>query len=323
MTQTSTTAVDYGQLFNQAPAGYVVAGTDGTIQAANATMYAWTGFPEGGLDGTRLLDLMPAGDRLMYRTHAGPKLERDGHLGELSIELLGPAGQRRPVLLSITRTVDGDEPRDLMIFFAAPERRRYERELASAHRQLEDAEADRAMLLQEAHHRALHDPLTGLPNRRHLEENLLAALAGAGEQRNRVGVLFCDVNNFKRVNDTLGHAAGDQVLEHVARMLSGAVRGADTVTRYSGDEFVVLIPWLEHPAELEAVAGRVRSCLAGAVTIAGSELRLGMSVGQAETAVPADAGPAEYKKLAEALLLAADQDMYRVKTEMRGAQNAG
>ena len=106
-------------------------------------------------------------------------------------------------------------------------------------------------------------------------------------------------------------------------MLSQAVRGADTVTRYSGDEFVVLIPWLEHPAELEAVAGRVRSCLAGAVTIAGSELRLGMSVGQAETAVPADAGPAEHKKLAKALLLAADQDMYRVKTEMRGAQNAG
>ncbi|WP_364744213.1 GGDEF domain-containing protein [Arthrobacter sp. LAR12-1-1.1] len=187
---------------------------------------------------------------------------------------------------------------------------------------VEDAEADRAKLLQEARHRALHDPLTGLPNRRHLEESLLAALARAGEQRNRVGVLFCDVNNFKRVNDTLGHAAGDQVLEHVALMLSGAVRGADTVTRYSGDEFVVLIPWLEHPGELEAVAGRVQSCLAGAVTIAGSELRLGMSVGQAETAVRADAAAAEHKELATALLLAADQDMYRIKTEMRGAVTA-
>ncbi|WCI08183.1 GGDEF domain-containing protein [Arthrobacter sp. OVS8] len=138
--------------------------------------------------------------------------------------------------------MDGPEPRDLMIFFAAPERRRYERELASAHRQLEDAEAERALLLQEAHHRALHDPLTGLPNRRQLEESLLAALARAGEQRHRVGVLFCDVNNFKNVNDTLGHAAGDRVLEHVARMLAQAVRDADTVTRYSGDEFVVLIP---------------------------------------------------------------------------------
>lgn len=322
MTRTVNAAVDYGQLFNRAPAGYIVAGVDGTILAANATMCAWTGVPDGALDGTRLLDLMPAGDRLMYRTHAGPKLERDGQLGELSIDLLGQDGQRRPVLLSITRTVDGDEPRDLMIFFAAPERRRYERELASAHRRLEDAEADRAKLLQEAHHRALHDPLTGLPNRRHLEENLLTALARAGEQRHRVGVLFCDVNNFKRVNDTLGHAAGDRVLEHVARMLSAAVRDADTVTRYSGDEFVVVIPRLEHPGELPALAGRVRTSLAGA-TIAGSELRLGMSVGQAETEVPAGADPAEHKELATVLLLAADQDMYRVKTEMRRALVAG
>jgi diguanylate cyclase (GGDEF)-like protein/PAS domain S-box-containing protein len=322
MTREITSAVDYGQLFHQAPAGYIVAGADGTVLAANATMCAWTGNPEGGLDGTRLLDLMPAGDRLMYRTHAGPKLERDGHLAELSVELLGPDGQRRPVLLSVTRT-GGAESKDLMIFFAAPERRRYERELASAHRQLEDAEADRETLLREAHHRALHDPLTGLPNRRHLEENLLAALARAGEQRNRVGVLFCDVNKFKQVNDTLGHAAGDQVLEHVALMLSRAVRGADTVTRYSGDEFVVLIPRLEHAAELEAVAERVLSCLAGAVTIAGSELRLGMSVGQAETAVPADADPAAHKELAKALLFAADQDMYRVKTDMRGYRTAG
>ncbi len=317
MTPPSTEALDYGQLFNQAPAGYIVADTEGMILAANATMCTWIGVPAGCLDGTRLLDLMPAGDRLMYRTHAGPQLERDGNLAELSVELLGPGGQRRPVLLSVIRSVDGTEPRDLMIFFAAPERRRYERELASAHRRLEDAEADRAKLLQEAHHRALHDQLTGLPNRRQLEESMLAALARAGEQGNSVGVLFCDINNFKQVNDTLGHAAGDQVLTHVAQMLSAAVRGDDMVTRYSGDEFVVLIPWLEHPDELDAVAGRVRSCLDGTVTIAGSELRLGMSVGQAETAVPEDAGLDRHKGLATALLFTADQDMYRAKAECR------
>jgi len=324
MTQATAETVDYGKLFHQAPVGYIVARIDGTILAANATMSAWTGVGDGGLDGTRLLDLMPAGDRLMYRTHAGPKLERDGHLGELSIELLGPDGQRRPVLLSITRTADGPQPLDLMIFFAAPERRRYERELASAHRRLEDAEAERALLLQEAHHRALHDPLTGLPNRRQLEESLLAALTRAGEQQHRVGVLFCDINNFKHVNDTLGHAAGDRVLEHVALMLTQAVRDADTVTRYSGDEFVVLIPGLEHAAELESVAERVRNCLAGAVTVAGTKLQLGMSVGAADTAVPAGgADTAGHQELASALLIAADHDMYRVKTEMRRAAAGG
>ncbi|XAS63730.1 diguanylate cyclase domain-containing protein [Pseudarthrobacter sp. So.54] len=317
MSEATAEAVNYWQLFQQAPAGYVVAGVDGTILTANATLCAWVGVDAGALDGTRLLDLMRAGDRLMYRTHAGPKLDRDGHVAELSIELLGADGQRRPVLLSVTRTTDGPEPRDLMIFFGAPERRRYERELASAHRLLEDAEAARAKLLQEAHHRALHDPLTGLPNRRQLQESLLTALASAGDKRHRVGVLFCDVNNFKQVNDTLGHAAGDGVLEHVAQMLSGAVRSADTVTRYSGDEFVVLIPWLERPGELEAVAGRVRDCLAEAFTVAGAELRLGMSVGRADTAVPADAGEAGHQELAKALLIAADQDMYRVKSAMR------
>ena len=323
MSHTTTEAVDYGQLFHQAPGGYVVAGTDGIILAANATLCAWAGVDDGDLDGTRLLDLMPAGDRLMYRTHAGPKLDRDGRLAELSIELLGPDGQRRPVLVSVTRTGEGAEARDLMIFFAAPERRRYERELASAHRQLEDAEAERAKLLREASHRALHDELTGLPNRRQLQENLHAALARAGALGRRVGLLFCDVNNFKQVNDTLGHAAGDQVLEHVARKLAGAVRGGDTVSRYSGDEFVILVPDLQNPKELAAVVGRVRDCLAGAVTIADAELRLGMAVGVAETAVPADASAADHLELAEALLIAADQDMYRVKTAMRGSPAAG
>ncbi|MEC5189739.1 MULTISPECIES: PAS domain-containing protein [unclassified Arthrobacter] len=118
MSEATAAAVNYRQLFHQAPAGYVVAGVDGAILAANATLCAWVGV--GALDGTRLQDLMPAGDRLMYRTQAGPKLERDGHFSELSIELLGADGQRRPVLLSVTRTTDGPEPRDLMIFFGAP-----------------------------------------------------------------------------------------------------------------------------------------------------------------------------------------------------------
>lgn len=319
MTGARAGALDYGSLFHQAPAGYVVAAPDGTILAANATLCGWAGVAAGALNGTRLLDLLPAGDRLMFRTHAGPKLDRDGHLSELSISVLGPDGERRPVLLTVTRSMAGAEPRDLMIFFAAPERRRYERELATAHRQLEDAGAERAKLLREARHRALHDPLTGLPNRRQLQESLLAALARAGAGRQRVGLLFCDVNNFKQVNDTMGHAAGDQVLEHVARMLAGAVRGSDTVCRYSGDEFVVLVPGLEDPSELESVAARVRNCLAAPVTVEGVTLQLGIAVGCAEVAVPPEADADGHRDLVRALLTGADQDMYRAKNTMRTA----
>lgn len=309
--------LDYRCLFQSAPAGYIVAGADGVIVAANDTLCGWAGVPEGALDGTRLLDLLPAGDRLMFRTHALPKLERDGHLAELSLSVLGAGGERHAVLLTVTRTRAAGQLRDLMIFFAAPERRRYERELASAHRQLEDAGAERARLLREAHHRALHDPLTGLPNRRHLQESLLEALARAGADGQRVGLLFCDVNDFKLVNDSLGHAAGDQVLEHVGRMLSGAVRGSDVVTRYSGDEFVILVPALERSSELDAVAARVRGCLAAPVTIEGTALRLGIAVGAAETAVPAAAGVDQRQDLMRLLLTDADQDMYRAKTRMR------
>lgn len=312
----SAQTIGYARLFHQAPAGYLLVDAAGTILCANDTICDWAGVGSGALEGRALFDLMPAGDRFMFRTHAGPKLDRDGHLAELSIELLGSDGQRKPVLLSANRTKNGPQVQDLMVFFAAPERRRYERELANAHRQLEDAEAERTQLLEEAHHRAFHDPLTGLPNRLKLEESLLKALAYAGEHRTRVGLLFCDVNNFKQVNDTLGHAAGDQVLKHIARRLVQAVRGADTVSRISGDEFVVLMPLLRDPQELEAVAARVRDSVAGTVSVAGTEVQVGISVGRAETVVSAAAGAFEHQELAKSLLITADQDMYRVKTKM-------
>ena len=316
---TGPAPLDYAELFHAAPAGYAVAGTDGVIEAANATLTRWAGALPGALAGKRLLDLFPAGDRLMFRTHAGPVLDREGQLSELAVSLLAPDGERRPVLLTVTRTEIGGGMRDLAIFYAAPERRRYEYELAAAHRQLEDAAAERAALLREAHHRALHDPLTGLPNRRHLQESLIAALARAGDDGGRVGLLFCDVNDFKLVNDSLGRAAGDRVLEHVARMLSGAVRGSDMVTRYSGDEFVILVPDLVTAAELDAVAARVRDCLAAPLAVEGATLALSIAVGHAETAVDPAAGADRVHDLAASLLAGADQDMYRAKTAMRSA----
>ena len=318
MSQSAVDGVDYAQLFHQAPVGFIVASTQGTILAANATMCGWTGVQPGTLEGSRLLDILPVGDRLMYRTHAEPQLERDGHLAELSLQLSGPDGVRLPVLLSVTRTMHGTVHRDLMVFFSAPERRRYERELATAHRRLEDAEAERTLLLDEARHRSLHDPLTGLPNRLHLQDSLLAALAHAGEQRTRVGLLFCDVNSFKQVNDTLGHAVGDEVLQHIANRLVAAVRSEDIVARISGDEFVVLIPDFDHPEELDSIAGRVRDSVASEITLGGTDLRLSISVGRAETAVAADADQADHQELANTLLITADKDMYRAKTALRG-----
>jgi diguanylate cyclase (GGDEF)-like protein len=99
-------------------------------------------------------------------------------------------------------------------------------------------------LQQRIEHHALHDGLTGLPNRALLIDRLTAALSRSARDRREVAVLFCDLDGFKRVNDTAGHAAGDAVLLEISRRLQGLLRADDTVARVGGDEFVVLVePW--------------------------------------------------------------------------------
>ena len=89
-------------------------------------------------------------------------------------------------------------------------------------------------------HRTIHDPLTKLPNRQHFLELLAAARAGSAEQDLDVGVVFVDIDDFKHVNDSLGHEAGNELLVAVAARLRAAVRPADVVARFGGDEFLVL-----------------------------------------------------------------------------------
>ena len=109
---------------------------------------------------------------------------------------------------------------------------------------------------------AYHDELTGLPNRSLLIDRLTQATAQAARQHKQVGLLFLDLDQFKRVNDRLGHAAGDKVLQEVAERLSACIRSCDTVCRYGGDEFVIMLPEIDARACAEAVARKIRKCLA-------------------------------------------------------------
>ena len=161
---------------------------------------------------------------------------------------------------------------------------------------------DRLLAEAEVRRLAYHDPLTGLANRMHFDAELHAAVASEPA----VGLLFIDLDDFKLVNDTLGHAAGDELLRDAGKRLA-AVPGARLVGRHGGDEFLVLVPG--PPAAAQAAAAAVDECLTRPFAISGHEVRLRASVGCAS--FPHDAPDAD------ALLRAADAAMYRVKRRSR------
>ncbi|WP_116450779.1 diguanylate cyclase domain-containing protein [Blastococcus litoris] len=173
----------------------------------------------------------------------------------------------------------------------------------------------KARLLATVQHQATHDALTGLPNRvlflDRLQAQLPDARAGA-----HLGVLFCDLDGFKQVNDTLGHAAGDELLRQVAARLRAAVRPGDTVGRLSGDEFAIVLPGLVDPADAHGLADRVTGCFVESFRLEGTDVAVGTSVGVAVHGGDGD-------RTADQLLREADAAMYRHKQRTRpGARTA-
>jgi diguanylate cyclase (GGDEF)-like protein/PAS domain S-box-containing protein len=143
------------------------------------------------------------------------------------------------------------------------------------------ADEKRDKLEQELRHQALHDPLTGLPNRTLLGDRLEHALDRLARATTPLAMLLLDVDDFKSINDTLGHAAGDALLVQVAERLSASVRPGDTVARLGGDEFAILLEELSSREEAELVAARVLDALKPALVIGGDETFASASVGLA------------------------------------------
>jgi diguanylate cyclase (GGDEF)-like protein/PAS domain S-box-containing protein len=155
-------------------------------------------------------------------------------------------------------------------------------------------------------HQALHDPLTGLPNRHLFMERLGALLTRAHRPENRAfAVLYIDLDRFKVVNDSLGHHAGDQLLVAVADRLTESLRATDTVARFGGDEFAVLLVDLDSPENAMHVAERITSVLAAPVNLGGYEVFTSASIGIALSSTGHDRP--------EYLLRNADVAMYRAK----------
>jgi diguanylate cyclase (GGDEF)-like protein len=158
---------------------------------------------------------------------------------------------------------------------------------------------------QAARFLAYHDTLTGLPNRRLLDDRLRQAIRLAQRRDRMVATLLVRLDDFRQVNDTLGHGAGDAVLREVAQRLAACVRKADTLARAGADEFALVVCDLKEKADCRVVAEKLQQALAAEFRVGSRRLRLAASIGV--SVFPADGGDGE------ALLRNADAAMYRAK----------
>jgi diguanylate cyclase (GGDEF)-like protein/PAS domain S-box-containing protein len=158
---------------------------------------------------------------------------------------------------------------------------------------------------EEARFLAYHDTLTGLPNRRLLDDRLRQAVYLAQRRDVRVAIMVVDLDHFKQVNDALGHRAGDAVLREASHRIAGCVRKADTLARHGGDEFVVVIPDLHQDADSQVVAEKILRALEPPFRVDGRDFTIGASIGI--SLYPTDAGDGE------TMLRNADVAMYRAK----------
>ncbi len=171
---------------------------------------------------------------------------------------------------------------------------------------------ERKQLYRRLQHMAQYDDLTGLANRALLQDRLKTALARAKREQGRVSLLYLDLNGFKQVNDTYGHAVGDLLLQEVARRLTQCVRASDTVARIGGDEFVVLLENLDLPEHAELVAQKIRAALCEPLLIDQARLDMLPSIGTAHYP--------DHGEDSALLLKHADAGMYQEKSLSRASQ---
>lgn len=174
---------------------------------------------------------------------------------------------------------------------------------------LED-ERERVILANdEMQYLAYHDSLTGLPNRPLFIDRLLLATRSAVRHKDQIAVLFCDLDRFKEINDSLGHTQGDELLRTVARRIRSVVRSEDTVARFGGDEFTLIVDRIESPEDAATIASKILDAVREPMMVGGHELFATISIGV--SIFPGDG------RDAETLVRNADTAMYRAKEQGR------
>jgi len=269
-----------------------IAGTslDGMITSWNRGAEVLYGYSAAEVLGQSITCIMPP-----ERAYDFPSLRQRIRQGETITDYdtvrLTKTGQRIDVALTLSARTD---ERGQIIGFSTIARDIRER------KRLED----------ELLHQAVHDNLTGLPNRTLFQDRLTQALARTTRQAGLVAILFLDLDNFKVINDSLGHAAGDQVLVTMATRLATCLRPGDTAARLGGDEFTLLLEDLTDPQEAGSVAQRLLTALQAPMLIGNQELLISASIGVV-IANGTDGQAAE-------MLRRADVAMYHAKHQGKG-----
>lgn len=249
-------------MLDEVPCGLLSIDPRGLILWANRTIAVYLSVPVAGLIGVQIATILSTPSQVFYQTHVYPQLRMRGSIDECYLTLLCPAGDEVPVLMNAARSViDGGDVTHLA-FIPVPRRHELEAQLISARRDAQEALAgkEEVNLKLEATRReleerqreltalnvllgsqAVHDELTGLHNRRHFRAALDEVVAQARHDGSNVSLLLLDLDHFKTVNDQFGHDAGDEVLRRVSATLLEAVRAGDSVCRYGGEEFAVIL----------------------------------------------------------------------------------
>jgi len=268
--------------------GVVTVDGAGIVTTCNRTAARMFGYGDGEATGMPLTDLAEPGDAA-HQLHAlWSAVALGGRRDSLTF-----TARRRDGLVFEAEVAAGlagtPDPTVTVLVTDVTERRAFERQLS---------------------HQAFHDPLTGLPNRALFLDRLEHALRRR-DRRGRIAVLFLDLDDFKTVNDALGHAAGDRLLVTVAERLDGALRAGDTAARLGGDEFAVLLEDVDGPEQTTVAAARILAALRAPVALPGLDLSISASIGVAVAPPVGDVA-------GDVLLRDADVAMYRAKARGKG-----
>jgi diguanylate cyclase (GGDEF)-like protein/PAS domain S-box-containing protein len=285
---------DRRSAFTNAPMGVALTTPDGVLVDVNPAFVELVGCPVEDLVGRSLFDITHPEDVPAARDACAALKEHRERPARQECRLLRADRTQVPVQITaswVDATPDGQAPHLVMI--------------------VEDI-TDRKALEAQLVHRSLHDPLTGLPNRVLFQDRLWHALNRGKRERTPTCVLIVDLDDFKAINDELGHPTGDRVLVAFADRLRSVLRASDTAARLGGDEFSIVCENTE-PADAAVLADRLRGAVTDPLQIAGTPVLLGISIG-----VGAAVGGADPEEAYERVVREADDAMYVDKARDRG-----